>query len=56
MRFQGIPAEFLGVILDMKDDVEPLSELLDKTAKEEVRRVSETRNHGERGLCYSVGS
>ena len=30
-----IPAEFPGVILDMEDDVEPLLELLDETAKEE---------------------
>ena len=37
-----ISAEFPGVILDKEDDVEPLSELLDESAKEEVRRVSET--------------
>ena len=37
-----IPTEFPGVILDMEDVVEPLSELLDETAEEEMRRVSET--------------
>ena len=37
-----IPAEFPGISLDTNDDVEPVSELYEETAEEEVRRVSQT--------------
>ena len=37
-----IPAEFPGISLDTNDDVEPVSELYEETAEEEVRRVSLT--------------
>ena len=37
-----IPADFPGISLDTNDDVEPVSELYEETAEEEVRRVSLT--------------
>ena len=37
-----IPAEFPGIALDHNDDVEPVSELYEETAEEQIRRVSRT--------------
>ena len=37
-----IPAKFPGIALDHNDDVEPVSELYEETAEEQVRRVSRT--------------
>ena len=38
----GISADFPGIALDHNDDVEPISELYEETAEEQVRRMSQT--------------